>query len=163
MVLHICVRVHENISNGFILQSGYMYIVEMAMFNVQRTITQKVDKSELQFMCSARRLMVLYIVRSFVKVLRTVSELWSGHEYMVAMAMFNVQKAKSPKVDIPELRFMSSARRLMVLYICVKSRENASNGINATVTLCTNKSEDTQEMPQSHIAQFSRCTKGKRD
>ena len=36
-------------------------MVEMAMFNVQRAITQKVGKSELQFMCSASCLTVLYI------------------------------------------------------------------------------------------------------
>ena len=45
---------------------------------------------------------------------------------MVEMAMFNVSRAITPKVDKPELRFMCSARRLMVLYICVKFDENIS-------------------------------------
>ena len=27
-----------------------------------------------------------------------VSELWSGHEYMIELAMFNVKKATTPKV-----------------------------------------------------------------
>ena len=35
--------------------------LKLARFNVQRAITPKVDKSELWFMCSARRLMALYI------------------------------------------------------------------------------------------------------
>ena len=37
---------------------------------------------------------------------------------MVEMAMFNVQKAITPKVGRPVLRLMSSARRLIVLYMC---------------------------------------------
>ena len=63
-----------------------------------------------------------------------VLELWSRHEYMVEMAMFNVQrviklKKKKKKEGKPELRFMCSAHLLMVLYICMKFRENISNGI----------------------------------
>ena len=85
----------------FNLQSKLEYLVEMAMFNVQRIITPKVYKSELRFMCSARRLIVLYICVNCREISRTVSELWSGHEYMVEMAIFNiydVQKAVTQKV-----------------------------------------------------------------
>ena len=46
---------------------------------------------------------------------------------MVRMAMFNVQRAITPKVGKPELRFIYSARRLIVLYICMKFRENILN------------------------------------
>ena len=63
----------------------------------------------------ARRLMVLYICVKFHENSRTVSELWSGHEYMVEMAMFNVQWAIAPKSRQPELWFLCSAHRLMVL------------------------------------------------
>ena len=38
---------------------------EMAMSNVQRTITPRVGKSELRFMCSVHCLMVLYIAVKF--------------------------------------------------------------------------------------------------
>ena len=48
------------------------------------------------------------------------------------MAIFNVQRAITPKVCNPELRFLRSARRLMVLNICVKFRENISNGFEVT-------------------------------
>ena len=44
---------------------------------------------------------------------------------MVEMAMFNIQRAITPKVDKLEIRFMSH-----VLYICVKFRENISDGIS---------------------------------
>ena len=55
MVLYICVRFHENILNGFNFHSGHKYMVEMAMFNVQRAITPKLGIPELRLMCSARR------------------------------------------------------------------------------------------------------------
>ena len=47
---------------------------------------------------------------------------------MVEMAIFNVQRKITPKVGKPELLFMCSAYRLIVLYICVKFGENISNG-----------------------------------
>ena len=43
--------------------------------------------------------------------------------------MFNFQRAITPKVGKPELRFISSACCLIVLYICVKFCENITNGI----------------------------------
>ena len=42
--------------SGMVFQltsSGHEHLVEMAMFNIQREITPKADKPELQFMCSA--------------------------------------------------------------------------------------------------------------
>ena len=39
---------------------------------------------------------------------------------MLEMAMFNVQRAITPKVGKSELRFMCSARHPIKLYICVK-------------------------------------------
>ena len=58
---------HFIITSGtvFNLQSGNKYMVEMDMFNVQRAITPKVGKPELQFMCSAHCLIVLYICVKF--------------------------------------------------------------------------------------------------
>ena len=48
------------------------------------------------------------------------------------MAMFNVQRAITPKVGNPELEFVYSARRLIDLDIYVKFRENISNGFQLT-------------------------------
>ena len=42
-------------------------MVEMAIFNIQSAITLKVGKQELQFMCSARHLMVFNICVKFHK------------------------------------------------------------------------------------------------
>ena len=57
-----------------------MFMVEMAIFNIQRAITLKVGKQELQFMCSTCHLMVLTFVSSFMKICQAVLKLWSGHE-----------------------------------------------------------------------------------
>ena len=59
--------------------------------------------------------------------------LQSRHEYVVEMAIFNVQRAIIPKVCNPELRFLGrSARLLRVCNICVKFHENILNGFEVT-------------------------------
>ena len=40
----------------------------------------------------------------------------------------NTQRAITPKVENPELRFMCSARRHMMFNVCVKFHENMSSG-----------------------------------
>ena len=61
--------------------------------------------------------------RNFI-ISRKVFDLQSRHKYKVEMAMFNVKMVITPKVGKPELLFMCSASRLIVLYICVKLSEN---------------------------------------
>ena len=45
---------------------------------------------------------------------------------------FQFQRAITPKIRNPELRFLRSARRLMLLYICVTFHENISKGFLVT-------------------------------
>ena len=45
---------------------------------------------------------------------------------------FQFQRAITPKIHNPELQFLCSARRLMLLYICVKFHENISSGFWVT-------------------------------
>ena len=47
---------------------------------------------------------------------------------MAEMAIFNVQRAITPKACNPELRFMHPAHLLMVLNICMKFNKNILNG-----------------------------------
>ena len=54
---------------------------------------------------------------------------------MVEMAMFNVQRAITPKLGKPELWFMCSAYCLIVLYSCVKFGENISDCIRDLFTV----------------------------
>ena len=52
----------------------------MKIVNKQRAITPKVGKPELQFMCSARRLMVFIVCVKFHENMSGVLKLWSRHE-----------------------------------------------------------------------------------
>ena len=65
-----------------------------------------------------------------MKTSQSVFNLKGGHEYMVEMVMLNVKRAITPKVGMPALWFICSARYLMVLYICVKFLENITNSIS---------------------------------
>ena len=60
MVFNVCVKFHENMSSGFKVMERTRKIV-----NTQRAITPKVGKPELQFMCSACRLMVFNVCVKF--------------------------------------------------------------------------------------------------
>ena len=65
MVLYICEKFHHNSSNGFQPTEWILYMIEMAMFNVQRAIAPKVGKPELWFMCSAHCFIVFYTCVKF--------------------------------------------------------------------------------------------------
>ena len=63
---------------------------------------------------------------------------------MVEMAIFNIQRAITLKVGKQELRFMCSARCLMVFNVCVKFHENMSSSfkvMDRTQKLLTHKGQ----------------------
>ena len=51
---------------------------------------------------------------------------------MTEITVYNVQRAVKPKVGKPELWFLCSACRIMMLYICVQFHENIANGFQVT-------------------------------
>ena len=59
MVLYICEKFHENISDGFQLTERTQVHGKNGYFNFQRAITPKVGKLGLRFVSSARRLLKL--------------------------------------------------------------------------------------------------------
>ena len=77
VMLYISTKFCEIILNG-------IKVVERTRFlygKLQRgIIPQKNCRWSDHFIISARHLVMLYIVPSFVKLSRTVSKLWSGHE-----------------------------------------------------------------------------------
>ena len=100
----------------------------MTIFNVHTEITQKIGNLDLWFMCSAHCFIELYIYVKLLEISQIVFNSHSGRDYMVEMAIFNVQRAITPKVGNPKLCFMCSA----LLYICVKFLENISNDLQLT-------------------------------
>ena len=81
------------------------------------------------FLCSAfvspGCLMVLYICEKFHNNILNCYELTEWTRDMVEMATFNVQRAITPKVGKPELRFLCSVCCHIVLYIYKRARDNS--------------------------------------
>ena len=57
-----------------------------------------------------------------MKICQAVLKLWNGHENC------KHTKGNNSKSRKPELRFMCSARRLVVFNVCVEFHENMSSG-----------------------------------
>ena len=60
MVFNVCVKFHENMSSSFKVMERTRKFV-----NTQRAITQKEEKPELRFLCSARQLKVFNVCVKF--------------------------------------------------------------------------------------------------
>ena len=65
MVLYICEKLHNNFSNGFKLTAQTREHGKNGYVQCSKAITPKVGKTELRFMCSVNRLIVLYICVKF--------------------------------------------------------------------------------------------------
>ena len=104
-------------------------MVKMAIFNVQRAITPKVCNPGLQFLCSARRLMVLNICVKFHENILNGFEVTEQTQVCGKNChFFNIQRAITPEECNPELQFLHSAHCLILLNMFVKFHENISNG-----------------------------------
>ena len=108
------------------LQNGRDFVLETATYKIQRGITQKVHKQELWFLRSACRLMLVNICMKFHE--GNFNGFWVTERTRPYRKIyyFQFQRATTPKIRNPELRFLRSARRLMLLYICIKFHENIS-------------------------------------
>ena len=51
---------------------------------------------------------------------------------MTRNAIYNAQRAVTPKAGNSELWFLCSAHHIMVIYICIKFQENISNSFQVT-------------------------------
>ena len=74
-------------------------------------------------MCSARRLMAFNVCVKFHENMSSNFKVMERTQKNV-----NIQRAITPKVGNPELRFLCSARCLFVINVCVKFHENMSSG-----------------------------------
>ena len=91
-------------------------------FQYSKGNNSKSRKTRVTFICSACHLMVLTFVSSFMKICQVVFKIMERTRKIV-----NTQRAITPKVRKPELRFMCSALPLMVFNIRVKFYENISS------------------------------------
>ena len=77
-------------------------------------------------MCSARHLMVFNVCVKFHENMSSGFKVIERTRKLLKIV--NTQREITPKVENPELRFMCSARGLMVFNVCVKFHENMSSG-----------------------------------
>ena len=84
-------------------------MTEMTIFNVQRAISQKSSKPELQFSFSADPLMVLHICVKFTSI---------------SMKMLFSMLKETQKVIKPDIWFLRSTCHLILLYIFARLQEN---------------------------------------
>ena len=114
------------------LQSGRDFVLETATYKVQRGIIRKVQPQELWFLRSARCLMLINIFMKFHECVLNGFWVTERTRPYRKIYYFQFQRAITPKIRNPELRFLHCIRRLMLLYICVKFHENISNGFGIT-------------------------------
>ena len=67
--------------------------------NVQRAVTPKAGNSELQFLCFANCIMVIYICIKFQEIISNSFQVteWTQKK-ITEITIFKVQRAKTPKV-----------------------------------------------------------------
>ena len=136
-------RVHSR--NGY-----FQYL----LCSKDRSSKNRLTRKRFFFLCVC----VLHIVSwcftivSFNKISGTVFKLQSGHKYMVEIAMFNIQRAITPKVGKQELWFIYSARRSYCLTFVWKCRENTSKSFQLT--------ERTRVHGWNGYVQYVQCSKG---
>ena len=121
MMFYICVKFHQNIWNSFQLTERTRVHSRNGYFQYLLCSKGRNSKSRLT---RINGFCVLHVVswcftfvRSFIKISGMVFNLQSEHEYMVEMAMFNVQRTITPKVGKPELGYVCSACHL-IAHLC---------------------------------------------
>ena len=109
------------------LQNGRDFVLEAATYKIQRGITKK-----YKYRSYGSCVLLVNICMKFHE--GTLNGFWVTERTQPYRKIyyFQFQRAITPKIRNPELRFLRSARRLMLLYICVKFHENISNGFLVT-------------------------------
>ena len=154
MLVNICLKFHEYTWTVLKLQSGRDFVLETATYKVQRGIPQKVSIQELWFLRSARCLMLVNICLKFHE--GTLSGFWVIERTRPYRKIyyFQFQRAITPKIRNPELWFLRFARRLMLLYICIKFHENISNGFGVTErTRFYDRQTDTRPGQKQYVSE----------
>ena len=141
VALHF-LRFQENPWNIFKLQKGHKYMTGITIYNVQRVVTSNTDNSELWFLCTAHHIMVIHICKKFQE---NISNSFQVTERIHILQKWLVQRAKTPKVGKPELRFISSTNR-------VKFHQNMWKGFQLT--------ERTLVLDRNGCFQYLLCSKG---
>ena len=146
MVIHICIKLQENILNSFQVTEWTQIYYRNHNFQSSKGCNSKSRltrvmvlmfctscydalhlyevsskyhvrfSSNRAYLYSVHCLMVLHTCEKFHNNILTAFNAQSRYGYMGEMAMFSVQRAITPEVGRPELRFMCSACRLILVF-----------------------------------------------
>ena len=125
----VCVRFHENISNGFQLTESAWVNGGNGCVQCSKGNNSKVGRPELWFMCSERCLIVFYICVKFRENITNGIRVMGRTRVHDRNGYVQCSKCNNSKHRLTRVTFMCSAHRLMVFCTDVKVRENFSNGI----------------------------------
>ena len=109
--------------------------------------------------------MVVNISVELANIYQTGFKLRGGHDFMTKITIFNVQRAIIPQEGKPQLWFLCSARRHMVVNLSVKFRQLSRNDVYIPcvfrITKCANSSEKvSSNMRRMHIfSSYCACAK----
>ena len=98
-----------------------MFIVEMAIFNIQRAITLKVGKQELWFMCSACRLMVFNICVKFHEYMSRGFKVMKRTQKLLIDAHTHTEKLKTIYPIALHTLYAGGINRVTVHVFCMSS------------------------------------------
>ena len=132
MLVNIGMKFHEDILNGFKVKKRTRFCLRNCYLQSSKGHNSKSINA---------RVMVLAFCISY----NVGKYLYKFHEGILKgfwvtertrpyrkIYYFHFQRAITPKIRNPELRFLRSACRLMLLYICVKFHENTSYSFRVT-------------------------------
>ena len=127
ILVNICMTFHEDTLNGFKVTGRTRFCVRNCYLQSSKGHNSKSINTRVMVLAFCSRLMLVNICMKFHE--GTLNDFWVTERTRPYRKIyyFQFQRAITPKIRNPELRFLRSARRLMLRYICVKFHENISN------------------------------------
>ena len=132
MLDNICMTFHEDTLNGFKVTERTRFCLRKCYLQRSKGHNSKRINTTVMVLAFCTSLMLVNICMKFHA--RILNGFWVKERTRPYRKIyyFQFQRAITPKIRNTELRFLRSARRLMLLYICVKCHENISNGFWVT-------------------------------
>ena len=125
-------KLHRKILNGFQVTERTRLECKFCYFPFQRAITPKIRNPELLFLCSACRFI---LVKNHVKLHQKILNGFQVTERTrleCKFCYFPFQRAITPKIRNPELLFLCSACRFILVKNHVKLHQKILNGFQVT-------------------------------
>ena len=132
MLVNICMKFHEDTLNSFKVTEWTPFCLRNCYLQSSKGHNSKSINTRVMVLAFSTSAMLINICMKFHE--GTLNGFWVTEQTRPYRKIyyFQFQRAITPKIHNPELRFLRSARCLMLLYICAKFHENISNGFWVT-------------------------------